>query len=125
LAIAYDIAQSREQAVAETPGKILIGYPTIAAGLPFFYAVEKGLFKEAGLDVEAKKFVNPQQIIEGMITGQLQGCSNGTPSGASGHCSGGVPQLLQDNCLKSNQSEVRTGSESLLPRIVQFVPLLS
>jgi len=95
LAIAYDIAQSRERAVAETPGKILIGYPTIAAGLPFFYAVEKGLFKEAGLDVEAKKFVNPQQIIEGMIAGQLQGCSNGTPSGALA-----IAQVVSPNFFK-------------------------
>lgn len=66
----------------ETPGKIVIGYPTIAAGLPFFYAVEKGLFKEAGLDVEAQKVASPQQIVEGMIAGRIQGCSNGTASGS-------------------------------------------
>jgi len=32
--------------------KVRIGYWPVAAGLPFFAAVEKGYFKEAGLDVK-------------------------------------------------------------------------
>ena len=36
---------------AQSSSKIRIGYWPIAAGLPFYAAVEKGFFKEAGLDV--------------------------------------------------------------------------
>jgi hypothetical protein len=37
---------------AQSSSKIRIGYWPIAAGLPFYAAVEKGFFKEAGLDVD-------------------------------------------------------------------------
>ena len=37
----------------------------IAAGLPLYAAVEKGYFKEAGLDVEAIKFAGAQQVAPG------------------------------------------------------------
>ncbi|PZQ59232.1 MAG: ABC transporter substrate-binding protein [Variovorax paradoxus] len=55
---------------AQTP-KIRIGYWPVAAGLPFFAAVEKGFFKEAGLDVEPLKFAGAQQVM---------GSANGTGS---------------------------------------------
>ena len=40
---------------AQSAPKIRVGYWPIAAGLPFYVAIEKGFFKEAGLDVEALK----------------------------------------------------------------------
>ena len=49
---------------------IRIGYWPVAAGLPFFAAVEKGYFKEAGLDVEAVKFAGAQQVMEAMLSGR-------------------------------------------------------
>ena len=36
--------------------KIQIGYWPIASGLPFFIALEKGYFKEVGLNLEGVKF---------------------------------------------------------------------
>ena len=48
---------------AQAGPKIRIGYWPVAAGLPFFAAVEKGYFKEAGLEVEALKFAGAQQVI--------------------------------------------------------------
>jgi NitT/TauT family transport system substrate-binding protein len=62
--------------------KIKIGYWPIAGGLPFFVALEKGYFKEAGLDVEGVKFAAPPQIVEAMIAGRIQGSANGTASAA-------------------------------------------
>ena len=64
---------------AQTP-KIRIGYWPVAAGLPFFAAIEKGYFKEAGLDVEALKFAGAQQVMEAMLSGRSDGSSNGTGS---------------------------------------------
>lgn len=60
--------------------KIRIGFWPVAAGLPFFSAIEKGYFKEAGLDVEAIKFAGAQQVMEAMLAGRCDGSSNGTGS---------------------------------------------
>jgi NitT/TauT family transport system substrate-binding protein len=65
---------------AQSGPKIRIGYWPVAAGLPFFVAIEKGYFKEAGLDVEALKFAGAQQVMEAMLSGRSDGSSNGTGS---------------------------------------------
>ena len=69
---------------AQSAPKIRIGYWPVAAGLPFFAAVEKGYFKEAGLDVEPLKFAGAQQVMEAMLAGRSDGSSNGTGSGNLG-----------------------------------------
>jgi NitT/TauT family transport system substrate-binding protein len=65
---------------AQGTPKIRIGYWPVAAGLPFFAAIEKGYFKEAGLDVEPLKFAGAQQVMEAMLSGRSDGSSNGTGS---------------------------------------------
>ncbi|GAA5232307.1 ABC transporter substrate-binding protein [Verticiella sediminum] len=60
---------------------IRIGYWPIAAGLPFYTAVERGFFKDAGLNVEVQRFAGAQQIMEGMLSGRTDGSANGTGSG--------------------------------------------
>jgi NitT/TauT family transport system substrate-binding protein len=65
---------------AQAASKIRIGFWPVAAGLPFFAAVEKGYFKEAGLDVEPIKFAGAQQVMEAMLSGRSDGSSNGTGS---------------------------------------------
>jgi NitT/TauT family transport system substrate-binding protein len=67
---------------AQSGPKIRIGYWPVAAGLPFFAAIEKGYFKEAGLDVEPMKFASAQQVMEAMLAGRAEGSSNGTASAA-------------------------------------------
>ena len=65
---------------AQSTPKIRIGFWPVASGLPFFAAVEKGYFKEAGLDVEPLKFASAQQVMEGMLAGRVEGSANGTAS---------------------------------------------
>ena len=65
---------------AQASPKIRIGYWPVAAGLPFFTAIEKGYFKEAGLEVEPLKFAGAQQVMEAMLAGRSDGSSNGTGS---------------------------------------------
>lgn len=65
---------------AQSGPKIRIGYWPVAAGLPFFAAIEKGYFKEAGLDVEPLKFAGPQAVMESMLAGRADGSANGTAS---------------------------------------------
>lgn len=65
---------------AQSGPKIRIGYWPIAAGLPFYAAVELGYFKDAGLNVEVIKFAGAQQIMEGMLADRVDGSANGTGS---------------------------------------------
>jgi NitT/TauT family transport system substrate-binding protein len=65
---------------AQASPKIRIGYWPVAAGLPFFAAIDRGYFKEAGLDVEPLKFAGAQQVMEAMLSGRSDGSSNGTGS---------------------------------------------
>lgn len=69
-------------ALAQPKPKIRVGYWPIAAGLPFYVAIERGFFRDAGLDVEGIKFAGPPQIVEGMIAGRVDGSANGTASAA-------------------------------------------
>lgn len=65
---------------AQASPKIRIGYWPIAAGLPFYAAIELGYFKEAGLDVEPLKFAGAQQVMEAVLSGRADGTANGTGS---------------------------------------------
>lgn len=68
---------------ASSPSKkptIRIGYWPIASGLPFYAAIERGYFQEAGLDVEPLKFAGPQQVMEAVLSGRADGTANGTGS---------------------------------------------
>ena len=93
----------------EAPGKIAIGFWPVASGLPLFVAVEKGYFQEAGLEVEAVKFANPNQVAEALIAGRLQGTGNGVASGALGLAEITSPGLFK--ILTSNPSNY-SGSPS-------------
>lgn len=65
---------------AQSGPKIRIGYWPIAAGLPFYAAVEMGFFKEAGLNVEVQRHAGAQQIMEAMLSDRCDGSANGTGS---------------------------------------------
>ncbi|HSU23324.1 MAG TPA: ABC transporter substrate-binding protein [Variovorax sp.] len=66
--------------LAQSAPKLRVGYWPVAAGLPFFAAVEKGYFREAGIDVEPLKFAGAQQVMEAMLAGRCDGSANGTGS---------------------------------------------
>ena len=65
---------------AQSGVKVRVGYWPIAAGLPFYAAVELGYFKEAGLNVEPLKFAGAQQVMEGMLADRCDASANGTGS---------------------------------------------
>lgn len=67
---------------ARASEKIRIGFWPIASGLPLYTALERGFFKEAGLDVEGVKFAGAQQVVEAMVAGRVHGSANGTASAA-------------------------------------------
>lgn len=81
-ALAATAAITGAPAVLRAQGvPIRVGYWPVAAGLPFFAAVEAGYFKEAGLDVQPLKFAGAQQVMEAMLSGRADGSANGTGAG--------------------------------------------
>ncbi len=78
--------------------KILIGYWPIASGLPLYAALERGFFKEAGLQVEGAKFASAQQVAEAMISGRIHGSANGTASAALALAEITSPNLFKIIC---------------------------
>jgi NitT/TauT family transport system substrate-binding protein len=65
---------------AQTATSMTIGYWPNAAGLPFFVALEQGIFKQVGLNVKAVRLSNPQQAIESIIANRIDGTPTGTPA---------------------------------------------
>lgn len=85
--------------------KVRIGFWPVAAGLPFFAAVEKGYFKEAGLDVEPLKFAGAQQVMEAMLAGRSDGSSNGTGSANLGIGEIAQPGLFKIFCTNPSNAK--------------------
>lgn len=93
--------------LAAEDDEIRIGYWPIVGGLPLYVAAERGFFQQAGLNVKVVKFASPQQIVESMITGRIQGCANGTATGALGLGAQTMPDLFKIICTNpSNQKWV-------------------
>ena len=92
--------------------KILVGYWPIAAGLPLYVGLERGIFKEAGLQVEGAKFASAQQVAEAMIAGRIQGSGNGTASAALALAELTSPNLFKIIC--SNPSNRKLVLDQIL-----------
>ncbi len=82
-------------AIAQSRPKLTIGYWPIAGGLAFFSAIERGFFKDAGLDVEPVRFAGPNQVVEALIAGRIDGSANGTASTALALGDAQAPGLLK------------------------------
>jgi NitT/TauT family transport system substrate-binding protein len=90
------IGLSRKAIAADD--KIVIGFWPIASGLPLYVGLERGIFKEAGLQVEGAKFASAQQVAEAMIAGRVHGSANGTASAALGLAEITSPGLFKIIC---------------------------
>ena len=68
------------QHASENPTVKIANLP-ITEGLPLYIAIDKGYFKDAGINVEYVKFEAPNQIIDAVMAGKVDMVS---PSGAMG-----------------------------------------
>lgn len=57
--------------VPKTVRHVRIGYLPVVHALPLFMAVEKGYFKEANIDVTLAKFEAPNQIIDALLSNNI------------------------------------------------------
>jgi NitT/TauT family transport system substrate-binding protein len=97
---------------AQSAPKIRIGYWPIAAGLPFYAALELGYFKEAGVQVEPQRFAAAQQIMEGMLSDRTDGSANGTGSANIAIGELAAPGTFKIFC--SNPSNVKNVLDEML-----------
>jgi NitT/TauT family transport system substrate-binding protein len=111
-AAAVAVLAAPQFARAQSGPKIRIGYWPIAAGLPFYAAIEKGFFKEAGLDVEVQKYAAAQQIMEAMLAGRCDGSANGTGSGNLAIGEAAAPGTFKIFC--ANPSNVKNVLDEFL-----------
>jgi hypothetical protein len=94
---------------AQAGPKIRIGYWPIAAGLPFYSAIELGYFKEAGLNVEVLKFAGAQQVMEAMLSGPMRRQRQRHGLGQHRHGRDCAARHVQDFLLQSEQRQERPG----------------
>ncbi|TCT06670.1 ABC transporter substrate-binding protein [Aquabacter spiritensis] len=86
-------------AIAQARTKVKLGYWPISGGLAFFSAVEEGYFAEAGIDIEAVKFAGPNQVVEAIIAGRVEGSANGTSSPTLALADAQAPGSIKLFCL--------------------------
>lgn len=108
---------------AQTGPKIRVAYWPIAAGLPFYAAVELGYFKEAGVNVEVIRLAGAQQIMEGMLADRIDGCANGTGSGNIAVGELAAPGSFKIFC--SNPSNVRNVLDQVIVPINSTVKVMA
>jgi NitT/TauT family transport system substrate-binding protein len=85
---------------------IKIGYWPIASGLPLYAALERGFFKDAGLNVEGVKFQSAQQVAEAMISGRIHGSANGTASAVLALAEITSPDLFKIICANPSNHKL-------------------
>tara|TARA_A100001391_G_scaffold176727_1_gene140152 strand:- start:3311 stop:4321 length:1011 start_codon:yes stop_codon:yes gene_type:complete len=91
---------------------IRVGYWPISACLPYYVAIEKGFFDQAGLKVEVQRYAGAQQITEAMLAGRCDGCANGT-----GTANQAIGELAQPGLLKffcSNPTNARNVLDEII-----------
>ena len=98
--------------LAQAAEPIKIGFWPIASGLPLYAGLERGFFKDAGLNVEGAKFASAQQVAEAMIAGRIHGSANGTASAALGLAEISSPGLFKIIC--SNPSNHKLVLDQIL-----------
>lgn len=56
--------------------KVKVGVFPVSSALPYFVAVERGYFKEQGIDAEMVKLMGAPPIVQGMLTNDLDAGAN-------------------------------------------------
>src|SRR5205085_10425376 len=64
--------------------KIRIGYLPITLSLPFFVAIDKGYFTQAGLEVEPIEYATADQLTNALLAGNIDMTANTSTSAFMG-----------------------------------------
>jgi NitT/TauT family transport system substrate-binding protein len=80
IALIATFAFNNSTAKLET-NKVKIGYVPVSQSLPLYLALEKGYFKEAGLEVEPIKFEAPNLYVDALVSNQIDFSANSLATG--------------------------------------------
>lgn len=89
------VGKQKEEVKSVEANKVKIAYLPVVQALPLYLALEKGYFKEAGIEAQPVKFEAPNQIIDALLSGQVD---FGSPSTAMGITA--ISQAKKPNTLK-------------------------
>jgi NitT/TauT family transport system substrate-binding protein len=74
------LAVSLGSSCAKRPQKVKVGYLPINLSLPFFVAVEKGYFAQAGIEVEPVQYTTADQLTNALLAGNIDMTANTSTS---------------------------------------------
>ncbi len=83
-------------------------------GLPFYVAMEKGYFKDAGIDVQRVKFEAPGQVIDAIMAGQIDLTAPSAALGITGIANYKNPGKLKIYAI-SGGTNGNSGADFVLP----------
>ena len=98
--------------------KVRAGDISIVQNAAFYYAVDRGLFQEEGLDVEVVKFDSPKQVVDAVVLNQVDFGGTGSAAGISAIAESNSPSVLKyysllcmgENGEEGNHLLVKKGS---------------
>jgi NitT/TauT family transport system substrate-binding protein len=91
----FSLLKSKNGPATSQLQKVKIAYLPVSQALPLYLGIEKGYFKEAGIDVEPVRFEAPNQIVDALIAGNVD---FGSPSTATGITA--ISQYKNPNSLR-------------------------
>jgi len=66
---------------AAAADKVVVSYLPTLHSLPLFVAINEKMFERAGLQIEAVKFENPNQIVDSLVSGRADSAPSGGAAG--------------------------------------------
>lgn len=106
----------------EEPSKVSLGYQPFGSNLPFFVAMEKGFFKEKGLEITAEKIISANDAANAVINGSIAGNAT-VPLNVVLNIEENQPGLLKIFMVKATSKE--TWSDYLLVKKGSEIDLIS
>jgi NitT/TauT family transport system substrate-binding protein len=81
IALLFVFASFQSSVAKIETNKVKIGYVPVAQSLPLYLALEKGYFKDAGLEVEPVKFEAPNLYSDAIVSEQIDFSANSLATG--------------------------------------------
>ena len=94
--------------------RVSVAYLPTLHGLPLFVALEEGMFKNAGLEVTATKFENPNQIIDSLVAGRSDAAPSGGAAGITALAESRFPGVLRVFALQGSSSKHGAYSDAFI-----------
>ncbi len=113
LVVGKAVFHSAPSSIAAEP-TVRIAYLPVAQALPLYVALERGYFKQAGINVAPISFNDPSQIINAVLSGQVDFGAPSTASGITAVSDSKKPGSLQIFALQG--SDKQNPSDAILVR---------